>query len=59
MSEARTDTTQGRPQGADADQDGIGGLGKHRGGAAPTEDSATPAYGRHRRPGQSESSKAA
>ncbi|WP_327236844.1 hypothetical protein OG349_25780 [Streptomyces sp. NBC_01317] len=52
MSEARTDTTQGRPvpHGAADRRGDDGGIGKHRGGAAPTEDSASPAYGRHRRP---------
>ncbi|MFE7571747.1 hypothetical protein ACFU76_33140 [Streptomyces sp. NPDC057539] len=57
MSEARTDTTQDRPRGAAAtdwdDSGGIGTYGKHRGGAASTEDSASPAHGRHRRPEQS------
>lgn len=57
MYEARTDTAQERPQGAAAadrdDSGGIGKHGKHRGGAASTEDSASPAYGRHRRPEQS------
>ncbi|MFF7200700.1 MULTISPECIES: hypothetical protein [unclassified Streptomyces] len=45
MSEARTDTTDARPQEAEA-----GGAGKHRGGAARTEDYASPAHGKHRRP---------
>ncbi|WP_327684539.1 hypothetical protein [Streptomyces sp. NBC_00467] len=45
MSEARTDTTDARPQEAEA-----GGVGKHRGGAARTEDYASPAHGKHRRP---------
>ncbi|MFJ8000854.1 hypothetical protein ACIQ7D_27635 [Streptomyces sp. NPDC096310] len=50
MSETRTDTTQQRPRGtATADSGDHDGLGKHRGGAAPAEDSASPAYGRHRR----------
>ncbi|MFF3453797.1 hypothetical protein ACFYXH_05590 [Streptomyces sp. NPDC002730] len=52
MSQARTDTTQERPYGAAAVQAEAGGAGKHRGGAATTEDSATPAHGRHRRPGE-------
>ncbi|GAA2432185.1 hypothetical protein GCM10010273_05170 [Streptomyces lavendulocolor] len=43
MSEASTDTTHGRPQG-DA-----GGSGKHRGGAASTEDLSTQPHGRHRK----------
>ncbi|MFI6683797.1 hypothetical protein [Streptomyces sp. NPDC050485] len=37
----QTDT---RPQGTGNDS-----AGKHRGGAASTDDSATPAHGRHRR----------
>ncbi|MDX3849603.1 hypothetical protein [Streptomyces sp. AK02-01A] len=52
MSEARTDTTQKRPQGTAADRDEFGNHGKHRGGAASTEDSMSPAYGRHRRPAE-------
>lgn len=43
MSEASTDTTHGRLQG-DA-----GGSGKHRGGAASTEDLSTQPHGRHRK----------
>ncbi|MFE2940316.1 hypothetical protein ACFXKG_14830 [Streptomyces sp. NPDC059255] len=51
MSETRTDTTQQQPQGtATASSGVIDGIGKHRGGAAPAEDSTSPAYGRHRRP---------
>ncbi|MEV7870593.1 hypothetical protein AB0P17_31870 [Streptomyces sp. NPDC088124] len=53
MSETRTDTTQQKqpPQGtATAGSGDMDGLGKHRGGAAPAEDSTSPAYGRHRRP---------
>ncbi|MFJ2212596.1 hypothetical protein ACIQVO_17075 [Streptomyces sp. NPDC101062] len=51
MSETRTDTTRQRPQGmATAGSGDNDGLGKHRGGAAPAEDSTSPAYGRHRRP---------
>ncbi|WP_406001195.1 hypothetical protein [Streptomyces sp. NBC_00829] len=49
MSEARTDTTQERPQGAAAAQAEAGGAGKHRGGAATTENSAVPAHGKHRK----------
>ncbi|MFD5753007.1 hypothetical protein [Streptomyces sp. NPDC127033] len=52
MSETRTDTTQQKqPQGTATAGSGdlVGGLGKHRGGAAPAEDSTSPAYGRHRR----------
>lgn len=52
MSEARTDTAQDRPQTADAARDEAGGYGKHRGGAASTEDSTSPAYGKHRRHGE-------
>ena len=52
MSEAPTATAQARPQTADADQGEAGGYGKHRGGAASTEDSMSPAYGRHRRQGE-------
>ena len=53
MSEARTDTTQQRPQPAAVAQDDTDGYGKHRGGAAPTEDSTSSVYGRHRRPEES------
>ncbi|MEW1720605.1 hypothetical protein [Streptomyces sp. NPDC093109] len=53
MSETRTDTSQSRPQGAAATARGdLDSHGKHRGGAAPAEDSASPAHGRHRRPGE-------
>ncbi|QIQ05032.1 hypothetical protein [Streptomyces liangshanensis] len=54
MSEARTDTTQERPvpQAAADHRGDDGGIGKHRGGAAPAEDTASPAYGRHRRQGE-------
>ncbi|MFJ6459535.1 hypothetical protein ACIQM0_00415 [Streptomyces sp. NPDC091387] len=48
MSEARTDTTQTYPPGADADRAEAGGAGKHRGGVAP-DDSAAQPLGRHRR----------
>ncbi|MGW2561762.1 hypothetical protein ACWCXB_21405 [Streptomyces sp. NPDC001514] len=51
MSEARTNTTEARPQGAGAIQAAGGGSGKHRGGAASREDSTAPSHGRHRRPG--------
>ncbi|MCX4509385.1 hypothetical protein OHA27_03520 [Streptomyces sp. NBC_01619] len=51
MSEARTDTTQARPQGAAANRaEPVGAAGKHRGGAAASEDTQSPAHGRHRRP---------
>ncbi|MFC5800178.1 hypothetical protein [Streptomyces formicae] len=50
MSEARTDTTQARPQGAGASQAGSGGAGKHRGGAAREDVTPPAAAGRHRRP---------
>lgn len=52
MSQARTNTTEARPQeaaaaaGADATAHG-----KHRGQAAP-EDAQTAPHGRHRRPGE-------
>lgn len=59
MSEARTDTTQQRPQGTSADQGELSSLGKHRGGAASTEDSMSPAHGRHRRLAEGEHSNAA
>ncbi|MGW7194934.1 hypothetical protein [Streptomyces chryseus] len=49
MSDARTDTTQTRPQPSAAGRDDAGRSGKHRGGAATTEDAAAPAHGRHRR----------
>ncbi|WP_167546444.1 hypothetical protein [Streptomyces flavidovirens] len=50
MSEARTDTTQTRPQPSAAERDDAGHRsGRHRGGAATTEDSTAPAHGRHRR----------
>ncbi|MFD5426561.1 hypothetical protein [Streptomyces sp. NPDC127084] len=56
MSEARTDPAQARPQGTAANQAESGGAaGKHRGGAAASEDSTTPAHGRHRRPSGGES----
>ncbi|MFD7440768.1 hypothetical protein [Streptomyces sp. NPDC059909] len=51
MSEARTDTTKARPQGANAIQAAGGGSGRHRGGASSTENSTAPSHGRHRRPG--------
>lgn len=54
MSEVRTDTAHERPQPADAVGADAGGAGKHRGGAATSEDGAAPAHGRHRRPGPSE-----
>ncbi|MFF1926389.1 hypothetical protein ACFVW8_38225 [Streptomyces sp. NPDC058221] len=48
MSEARTDTTQTRPPGADAERAEAGGSGKHRGGTA-ADDAAAQPLGRHRR----------
>ncbi|MFF7711669.1 hypothetical protein [Streptomyces sp. NPDC007988] len=54
MSEARTDTTQARPQGAAANQAEPVGAGKHRGGAAAAEDTTSPVHGRHRRPSKDE-----
>ncbi|MEU2020783.1 hypothetical protein ABZ565_01180 [Streptomyces sp. NPDC016469] len=49
MSEARIETTQTFPPGADAQRGDAGGSGKHRGGVATDDTAATPA-GRHRRP---------
>ncbi|TXS78375.1 hypothetical protein EAO76_08210 [Streptomyces sp. sk2.1] len=49
MSEARTDTTQTRPQ--DVDRAEAGGSGKHRGGESVDETAAQP-HGRHRRPSE-------
>ncbi|MER5362503.1 hypothetical protein [Streptomyces sp. NPDC002785] len=49
MSEARTDTTQTRPPGADVERAEAGGAGKHRGGVS-TQDTAAQPHGRHRRP---------
>ncbi|HEY9439231.1 MAG TPA: hypothetical protein VIS29_11395 [Streptomyces sp.] len=51
MSEARTDTTQTRPPGADAGRAEAGGSGKHRGGAS-AENTAVRQNGRHRRPSE-------
>ncbi|MFC8538806.1 hypothetical protein ACFUJY_33480 [Streptomyces sp. NPDC057249] len=51
MSEARTDTTQTLPPGAEAQRGDAGGSGKHRGGVATDDTAATPA-GRHRRPAE-------
>ncbi|MFI6081060.1 hypothetical protein ACIBBB_08780 [Streptomyces sp. NPDC051217] len=50
MSESRTDTAQNRPHQAVGDRDETG-HGKHRGGAAATDDSQSSVHGRHRRPG--------
>lgn len=50
MSESRADTAQDRPHQPAGDQDGTG-HGKHRGGAAATDESPSSAHGRHRRPG--------
>ncbi|WP_329388419.1 hypothetical protein [Streptomyces sp. NBC_01716] len=50
MSESRTDTAQNRPQQAVGDRDETS-HGKHRGGAAATDDSQSSVHGRHRRPG--------
>ncbi|MFI8994898.1 hypothetical protein [Streptomyces sp. NPDC053542] len=49
MSEARTDTTEARPQGSPAQAATAAGSGKHRGPAA-SEDAAASGAGRHRRP---------
>ncbi|MGC5342722.1 hypothetical protein ACPXCE_20250 [Streptomyces sp. DT24] len=51
MSEARTDTTQTRPPGADAERAGAGGSGRHRGGVS-TENTTAQPHGRHRRPSE-------
>ncbi|MEV7381396.1 hypothetical protein [Streptomyces lydicus] len=48
MSEARTDTTQARPQEASAQAAAAARSGRHRGPAAAEESDST-AYGRHRR----------
>ncbi|GAU69384.1 hypothetical protein SSP35_12_00320 [Streptomyces sp. NBRC 110611] len=48
MSEARTDTTQARPQEASAQAAEAAGAGRHRGPAA-TDESESAAHGRHRR----------
>ncbi|WP_432096187.1 hypothetical protein [Streptomyces sp. bgisy100] len=53
MSEARTNTSEARPQGAAAE--GASSRGKHRGPAA-AEDAQTPVHGRHRRPAQEQNS---
>ncbi|GAA0456895.1 hypothetical protein [Streptomyces olivaceiscleroticus] len=49
MSEARTETTEARPQQASAQAAPAAGSGKHRGPAA-SEDAAASSAGRHRRP---------
>ncbi|MEU0805526.1 hypothetical protein [Streptomyces sp. NPDC005970] len=49
MSQARTNTTEARPQEAAAAD--ATAHGKHRGQAAP-EDAQTAPHGRHRRPGE-------
>ncbi|MGP8302213.1 hypothetical protein ACTPOK_30695 [Streptomyces inhibens] len=48
MSEARTNTTQARPQEATAQAAAAASSGKHRGPAAAEESDST-AHGRHRR----------
>ncbi|MEV6568698.1 hypothetical protein [Streptomyces kronopolitis] len=48
MSEARTDTTQARPQEASAQAAEAASSGRHRGPAAAEESDST-AHGRHRR----------
>ncbi|MFF4605254.1 hypothetical protein ACFY12_21285 [Streptomyces sp. NPDC001339] len=48
MSEARTDTTQARPQEASAQAAEAAVSGRHRGPAATNESESAP-YGRHRR----------
>lgn len=54
MSEARTNTTEAHPQGAESVQ-AAAGAGKHRGRAATEEAQTASQHGRHRRPGQSAS----
>ncbi|MER7990232.1 hypothetical protein ABTY53_32280 [Streptomyces noursei] len=49
MSEARTDTTQARPQEAAAQAAEAAGSGRHRGPAASAEEMQDAAHGRHRR----------
>ncbi|MGP4001235.1 hypothetical protein [Streptomyces sp. 8N706] len=53
MSEARSNTTEARPQGAAGET--ASSHGKHRGPAA-SEDAQGPAQGRHRRPAQDQRS---
>ncbi|MFI1967920.1 hypothetical protein [Streptomyces cinnamoneus] len=50
MSDARNDTTEARTLKAPA-QAAAGGTGRHRGPASPDENRA-PAFGKHRRPGE-------
>ncbi|MFD7920578.1 hypothetical protein ACFV3R_15300 [Streptomyces sp. NPDC059740] len=54
MSEARTDTTEARPQEASAQSAEDTGPGRHRGPAAPNDGDGA-AHGRHRRPAQGDS----
>ncbi|MGR8010794.1 hypothetical protein [Streptomyces hypolithicus] len=49
MSETRTDTPPPRLRPPDADRADAGHSGRHRGVAAPAEDTTTPVQGRHRR----------
>ncbi|MEV1046782.1 hypothetical protein [Streptomyces sp. NPDC049916] len=56
MSEARTDTTQTRPQGVD-EAAADAGPGKHRGGAS-AESAPVQPHGRHRRPAEDASNAA-
>ncbi|MFK0296206.1 hypothetical protein ACIQU6_37825 [Streptomyces sp. NPDC090442] len=53
MSEARTDTTQARPQEAAAQAAEAAGSGRHRGPAATSEEGEA-AQGRHRRDHQAQ-----
>ncbi|GLF93942.1 hypothetical protein [Streptomyces yaizuensis] len=46
MSEGRTETTEARPH---IDEDTDEGAGRHRGVAAPAEDTQDEPHGRHRR----------
>ncbi|WP_201304828.1 hypothetical protein [Streptomyces sp. GS7] len=54
MSEARTDTTQARPQVASAQAAEAAGAGKHRGQASSSEEAQAAVHGRHRRDQQAQ-----
>ncbi|MGD3106205.1 hypothetical protein [Streptomyces sp. YGL11-2] len=54
MSEARTDTTQARPQGTSAQAAEAAGAGKHRGQASSSEEAQAAVHGRHRRDHQAQ-----
>ncbi|GGU52427.1 hypothetical protein GCM10010211_16040 [Streptomyces albospinus] len=53
MSEARTDTTQARPQEASA-QAAEAASGRHRGQASSSEEAQAAVHGRHRRDQQAQ-----